>query len=780
MVFKFCINDAALPTCQQEFRKSNKKQLDSDKKLAPVHSKIRMEGAKETVLREQLARGFSRSIEGNRLRSSLFLPMVACLFPVISVAQTIVATSGSGQEGTTSQIADSIAATVTIAAHYDTAVGTSDAASQGVILGELLQDRPLLRPGEVLETVPGLVVTQHSGDGKANQYFLRGYNLDHGTDFATSVDGVPVNMVSNAHGQGYTDLNFLIPEFVDRIDYRKGTYFAENGDFSSAGSADIQYRNTLGHNLFELTEGDSGYQRAVMGGSIVLGSQADKGTLNSSGPTLFGGLELMEENGPWTVPEGLRKVNALARLSDGTRANGWSIDAIDYQAHWNSTDQVPLALIESGQLGRFSALDPSDGGDTGRAILSGEWHQHDTDGYAKVAAYVEHYRLQLWSDFSFFELRPATGDQFSQLESRDMLGIKAVKGWNHELFGQDSVTEVGLQVRHDHIHVGLQDTEDRVNFDTVSDNIVGETEAGIYAQNSTGWTSWLRSVIGVRADQLNMDVTSLNIPQNSGNASASKVSPKMALIFGPWDKTEFFVDSGEGFHTNDARGVIDTVDPTTGAPALKVPAIAGSWGNEIGMRTEAIPGLQSSLALWSLNSASELIYNADADVGSTTANGASKRYGIEWNNHMAIRSWLLLDADFAWTHARFYVDNDNGALGDYIPNAVPKVGTIALTVNNLGPWSGEVNTRYIGGYPLSQDGTLMGPSAVITNLRIQRQILPNLKLSLNALNIFNRQYYDIAYEQDYQVTRTSPLVPTGVTVHPGEPREFRLTLNMTF
>ena len=198
------------------------------------------------------------------------------------------------------------------------------------------------------------------------------------------------------------------------------------------------------------------------------------------------------------------------------------------------------------------------------------------------------------------------------------------------------------------------------------------------------------------------------------------------------------------------------------------------------MRTDAIPGLHSSVALWSLNSNSEIVYNADSDIGSTSPNGASTRYGVEWNNSADLTNCLLLDANLAWTHARFTHDNDNGALGSYIPNAVGKVGSLGLTMHNLGPWSGELNVRYIGSYPLSQDGTLVGPSATVTNLRVQRVINPNLAVSLDVLNLFNRQYFDIAYEQDYQVAPTSPVVPTGVTVHPGESRELRLTLRMRF
>jgi hypothetical protein len=248
-------------------------------------------------------------------------------------AQTGVNTPTDADNQQTSQVsATTTLPEVTIKGHYDNAVGTSDAASQGVVRGELLQDIPLLRPGEALETVPGLVVTQHSGDGKANQYFLRGYNLDHGTDFATSLNGVPANMPTNAHGQGYSDLNYLIPELVSRIDYRKGPYFAENGDFSSAGSADIQYRNSLDHNIADLTVGGDGYRRALLAGSTLL-TQPSHGSSSASvlgnpGPTLLGAVEIMNNNGPWAVKEDLKKTNALMRLSDGSNANGWTIDGI--------------------------------------------------------------------------------------------------------------------------------------------------------------------------------------------------------------------------------------------------------------------------------------------------------------------------------------------------------------------------------------------------------------------------------------------------------------------
>ena len=313
--------------------------------------------------------------------------------------------------------------------HYDNAVGSSDAASHGVIRAELLKSRPALRPGEVLEFVPGVIVTQHSGDGKANQYFLRGFNLDHGTDFATTVNGQPVNMPTHAHGHGYSDLNFLIPELVERVEYRKGPYFARNGDFSAAGSADIAYRTTLERPFAALTLGQRGYQRLVGAGSGEVGP----------GLSLLGALELQRNDGPWTVPEDLHKLNGVLTLSGGSKAQGFSASLMHYDAHWTSTDQIPQRLTDASSLngrpfGRFDSLDPTDGGSTRRSSLSGEWHRRGDDGSAtRVSAYAIDYRLKLFSNFTYALERPDQGDQFSQQDRRQVYGLNASHAFDHQL-----------------------------------------------------------------------------------------------------------------------------------------------------------------------------------------------------------------------------------------------------------------------------------------------------------------------------------------------------------
>ncbi|MDT7835825.1 TonB-dependent receptor [Aquabacterium sp. OR-4] len=656
--------------------------------------------------------------------------------------------------------------------HYDNAVGSSDAASQGTIRAELLKSRPALRPGEVLEFVPGVIVTQHSGDGKANQYFLRGFNLDHGTDFATSVNGMPVNMPSHGHGQGYTDLNFLLPELVDRIAYRKGPYFAKGGDFSAAGAADIAYRTRLDAPWVQLSLGQRGYQRAVAAGSTEL----------QPGITALAALEWMGNDGPWTVPEGLKRRNGVFTLSGGTPAQGWQASAMAYSARWTATDQVPENLIggslDGRPFGRFDAVDASDGGDTSRYSLSGEWHRQSAAGTTRVSAYAMRYALQLWSNFSFALERPDTGDQFEQRDRRSVYGLGASHAFGHALGGLNARSEFGAQLRHDRIRVGLYDTQARQVLGTTRDDRIRESLAGLYGQTSLEFAPWLRGVFGLRADRVEARVHSLSLADNSGSAAATQWSPRGSLVLGPFaplGKTEFFVNAGRGMHSNDARGTTIRTDPRTGDATDPVPPLAASRGWELGLRTEALPGLQSSLALWRLNADSELVYVGDA--GATEAAGASRRHGVEFNNRWQPLPWLLLDADLAWTHARF-------ANGDRIPNAVDRVASLAATLRKLGPWNASLNWRYLGSGALVEDNSVRSDSAITTNLRFNYSLPAHWglgrssELTLDVFNLFNRKVYDIQYHYESQLPGQDAW--TGRHVHPAEPRTLRLTMKLGF
>jgi hypothetical protein len=653
---------------------------------------------------------------------------------------------------------------VVVTRHYDNAVGTSDAASQGVIEAGLLRSRPALRPGEILEFVPGVIVTQHTGDGKANQYFLRGFNLDHGTDFATSVNGMPTNLPTHAHGQGYSDLNFLIPELVQRVEYRKGPYYAKGGDFSLAGAADIAYRTGFDRPFLDVGIGQRGFRRHVAGGSTDLGS----------GRTLLGAFEVMGHDGPWVVPQGLKRHNGVVTLSGVGDSSSWQLSFMGYRAKWTATDQVPERLLNAPGFNRYGSLDPTAGGDTSRHSVSGQWSHNDAQGGVwRAQAYVVRYAMDLYSNFTYALERPAAGDQFAQKDARTVWGGQFSYAMSHGLFERIARSELGLQWRTDKARVGLYDSVARRITEVVREDDVQQTLVGVYAQNVLEWTPWLRSIAGVRVDHKRAQVDALSLTVNGGRAQDSKASPKLSLILGPWRKSEFFVNAGTGFHSNDARGATIRLDPRSGESAQRVPLLVAGRGAELGFRTEAIPGLQSSLALWGLKLESELVYVGDA--GATEASRASSRRGVEFNNRYTPVQWLLIDADFAWSRGRF----DNG---DRIPNAVDRVASMAVTLRDLAHWTTSLQWRYLGSGPLVEDNSVRSRPSSTLNTRITRG-LPGwgrqTDITLDIFNLTNRRVNDIQYFYESRL----PGEPAPVAdrhVHPAEPRTFRLSLRWGF
>ena len=664
-------------------------------------------------------------------------------------------------------------APVLVRGNYDNAVGSSDAASQGRVTAALIASRPTLRPAEVLEFVPGVIVTQHSGDGKANQYFLRGFNLDHGTDFATFVDGMPVNMPTHAHGQGYSDLNWLIPELVDRIDYRKGPYSAEEGDFASAGAVRIGLADRLPKGIASLTFGQHDYERALLTKSVPLGD----------GQLLYA-VEAAHNDGPWEVPEKFHRLNGVLRWSVGDGANRSSVTAMAYSAGWNATDQIPQRAVDSGLVGRFGAIDPTDGGRTARYSLSTTTERALDGGVLKVNAYAIQSRLDLFSDFTYNldNASPRNADQFEQKEQRRVFGGSVSRSFDAKLAGRDSTTTVGLQARHDRLDpVGLYRTVARERAAITQEARVRETSVGAFAENATQWLPWLRSVAGLRFDQYRFDVES-SIAENSGKKNANITSPKLSLVFGPWAKTETFVNYGWGFHSNDARGVTATLAPREFPDRVPVdasPPLVRSKGGEVGLRTEIVPGLQSSLALWQLRLGSELVFSGDA--GDTEASGASKRYGVEWNNHWVATNWLLLDADLAVSRARFDTpQGDAPNSGRAIPGAVDKVGSLGATVTGLGPWFGHVQLRYFGPRPLIEDDSQRSKATTLAYLRVGYRLNADWRLALDVFNLFDRKASDIDY---FYASRLPGEDPGGVSdthFHPVEPRSFRVSVTANF
>jgi hydrogenase/urease accessory protein HupE/outer membrane cobalamin receptor len=659
---------------------------------------------------------------------------------------------------------------VVVLGRADNLIGIADTASEGNIGQAQLETRPILRPGEVLETVPGLIVSQHSGEGKANQYYLRGFNLDHGTDFLTQIEGVPVNLISHAHGQGWTDTGFLIPELVRTISYQKGVYYAENGDLSSAGAANIQYVNDFSNSLAKLEGGSFSYARALFASSHKVGD----------GQLLYA-LEGNYNDGPWQHGNHYHKGNGVVRYSREYDQSGWDLTFMGYKAKWNATDQIALRAVDSGLIDRFGALDPTDGGDSQRYSLTGEWHRQDAHSATKFVAYGYYYDLDLFSDFTYFLSNPVRGDQFEQPDKRWVSGLKLAHSLFHTIGQSSSTTTLGLQVRNDSIHNGLFLTQARERYDRVRQDFVRETSLGVYLSNKTSWTDWFRSTVGLRYDEFRFAVDS-NLADNSGIRTAGLVSPKVNLVFGPWKKTEIYASGGFGFHSNDARGVNTRVDPATGSPIdssgqpiQPAKPLVRSKGAELGVRTNWFPELQSTVTAWLLDLDSELVFSGDA--GTTQPSRPSRRYGVELANYYSPYPWLTLDADVSLSHTRF---TQNAPEGWSVPGSVESVVAAGATVHDPRGFFGGVRLRYFGPRPLIEDDSARSHSTSLLSANAGYALNDHWQVQAEIFNILNRKSSAIDY---YYASRLAGEAREGVNdihFHPVEPISFRVGLTGKF
>lgn len=656
---------------------------------------------------------------------------------------------------------------VEVTASREDLIGTADSANVGTVNRAQLEAHPVYRVGEVLEETPGLILTQHSGEGKANQYFLRGFNLDHGTDLAIFVDGMPVNLRSHAHGQGWSDLNFMIPELVSSLQYKKGPYYPEEGDFAAAGAVHIHYADALPQGVASLGGGSGGYGRLLVANSPKWGE----------GHLLYA-LELFHNDGPWTHPDDYKKVNAVLRYSQGTALNGFNLTAMAYHGTWNATDQVAKRAVDSGLIGRFDALDPTDGGEASRYSLSGAWKRTAGNSVTQANAYLVRSKLSLFSNFTYFLDDPVNGDQFEQPDSRVFWGMNASHTWLGNWNGREVENTIGLQVRNDNIFNGLFKTRQRETLSTVRQDHVTEGSLGVYFQNRTQWLEKFRTVAGIRGDFYRAKVESDN-PANSGEVSASIANPQLSLVFGPWAKTEYYVNLGGGFHSNDARGATITVTPGNGPnanlPQDKAPLLVRAKGAEVGLRSAIVPGLQSSLAVFLLDFDSELVFVGDA--GTTEAGRPSRRVGFEFANYYAPTSWLTVDADFAYARARF---RNADPAGDRIPGAVEGVASIGLSVDRLGPYFGALRLRYFGPRALIEDNSVRSDSTTLVEARVGYRIDKNLRVALDIHNLLNSRDDQIAYFYASRLPGEPAQGVNDIHFHPVEPRSYRLTLIANF
>lgn len=640
-------------------------------------------------------------------------------------------------------------------------MGAAISVSQGSISQGEIEQRPILRAGEILEFVPGMVVTQHSGSGKANQYFLRGFNLDHGTDFRTTVDNMPNNMRTHGHGQGYTDLSFITPEFIGRVDYQKGPYHAENGDFSTAGSVKFRVVDGLKKPLLQLEAGQDSYFRSVMAQNIAIEDN-----------NLLLGWEHQSYDGPWTdISEDSNKNNLLAKYSGFYQQSYFSVTFMGYDNKWHSADQIPQRAIDQGLVDRLGSLDTDPGGEASRYSLSASLHSGDWS----LDAYIISSELDLFSNFTYFLDDPVNGDEFQQLDDRTIYGGQLSREFVTEVGGNKIYHNAGVQARFDDIEkVGLYKTANRQRLSTVREDSVDEYSLALFWTAEMDLADNLSANIGARYDYLNVDVDS-DKAANSGSDDDAITSLSAGLQYDFDQQWTGYFNLGQSFHSNDARGATITIDPVSLEPATPVDLLVRGNGAEAGIRFFDVGRLNMSLGVWALELDSELLFVGDA--GNTEAGRASRRMGVEFTSYYWIDEHFSADIELAWTRARFR-DNVEGE-GRRIDGSLPFVASVGLVWSPEENWRTSLRLRHFGKRTLDSFNQQQSDTFTVVNSSVTYQ-MDSWQAELQLLNLFDSKDHDIDY---FYASRLAGEPAEGVEdnhFHPIEPRTLRFKLKYFF
>jgi outer membrane receptor protein involved in Fe transport len=641
----------------------------------------------------------------------------------------------------TSALAADVLEEVVVFGRGEALIGKAGAASEGAVGGADLSVRPLLRVAELLEAVPGLIAAQHSGSGKANQYFLRGFNLDHGTDFTTLIDDVPMNMRTHGHGQGYLDVNGLIPEVIDRIDYRKGTYRADIGDFSMAGSSFMTTIRDVTP-FIAAEDGDYGWQRAAAGASVDVGAGK-----------LMGVAQWKAYDGPWELPEDLQHQSMWGKYLRPLGANTLEFSLSGYHAQWRPTEQIPERAIGTSVCeDAFCSLDPTATGETLRWI-----------GAARLLG--DGWRASLWAQYyDWHMVSNATYDfQINQFDRRWIGGGR----YQRELRLNDALAlTAGVETRYDDIgNVGLQHTESGRALEDISRVAVNESSIGAYSEAQWEPLDRLRVTAGLRADYFDFDVRARLPDLDAGSADDSAVSPKLAAAYRINANVELYANWGRGFHSNDARGVVNTVTPVHG--------LSKGEGEEIGARFE-LGAFNITATYWWLSLDSELKFVGDSN--SVEPGPATDRHGYEVVAFWRPLSWVAIDAVWTGSRAR-YVDSPDGS---YVAGAVENAGELGVSlVRDV--WEASLRVRYLGKYPLIEDNSLRADAETGVNLRAAWKP-GRFTVYAEALNILDEDGKDIVY---FYGANVAGLDPPGEQVdgrvsRAEEPRTIRVGVKYAF
>jgi outer membrane receptor protein involved in Fe transport len=632
-----------------------------------------------------------------------------------------------------------------------------------------LQLRPKARPGDVFETVPGLFAVQHSGGGKANQWFLRGFDADHGTDVALFVDGVPINFVSHGHGQGYSDIHFLIPELAVSIDGYKGPYYARFGDFATAGAVEVRLAESLPESSAQYSIGQYGVMRGLVMASPKLAEDW----------RLLLAADLYRDDGPFVNPEKLKRFNVFARTTHDLDSNSKvSLTWMSYGSRWNGSGQIPArAVCGEGENGaappedfdepcidHFGYVDPSEGGATQRHQASVAYSTRTRDSELKALLYAIGYRFSLYSNFTFFADDPLSGDEIEQADDRTVIGADFSLKRRHRLGPLELGTTFGLQVRSDAIDNALYHDVSRERLDSRVNAHINESSIGVYVEEEAKVSKALRFVAGLRGDRFDVNVedrledTTAIGDRTSGTKGSTRFSPKLMLVVSPIEQLDLFADYGLGFHSNDARGAVRSTNAAT--------LLTQAQGYELGARERPHKDLELFGAVFLLDLDSELVWSGDA--GTTEASAASRRYGVELGARYRISNWLFADIDATFTRARFRENAGNGNAVALAPTRTLTAGVEATqTFDRYKPFA-ALRLKSIADRPAIEDKSLTAEGFTIVNAEAGVRWW-DLELRADVQNLFDAKWREVNFANESRLSYESEPV-NGIHYSPGWPR----------
>lgn len=611
-----------------------------------------------------------------------------------------------------------------------------------------LETSPVNSTQEILRKVPGLFIGQHAGGGKAEQMFLRGFDVDHGTDVALSVDGMPVNMVSHAHGQGYSDLHFVIPETVDKIDFGKGTYYANKGDFNTAAYVDFKTKDKLENSSIGVEIGQFDTFRTI-GLFDLLGEQKKQ--------SAYLATEYIMTNGPFDSPQNFNRINILGKYSAILADNSFiSVLGSHFTSKWDASGQIPQRLVDAGTISRFGAVDDTEGGNTSRSNFNVALNKHiDEDTFLKANAFYSNYQFELYSNFTFFLEDPINGDQIRQKENRNIYGINAELN-NRQQYGDSAILyQLGIGVRNDQ----TTDTElsHTVNRNTTLEQIklgdIDQSNLFTYL-NSEITLGKLTINPGLRLDYFKFNYQDkLQIVYKTQTEDKVKISPKLNFIYSENANLQFFLKSGMGFHSNDTRVVV----ANSGEKILPT-----AIGTDIGTIWKPFPRLIINSAFWYLYLQQEFVYVGDAGI--VEPSGKTKRMGIDLGLRYQLNDFLFFDFDGNYTHARS-IEESKGE--DYIPLAPSFTNTAGISLKNWKKFSGGIRYRYMDDRPANEDNSIVAKGYFVADCNLN-YTYKKLIFGISVQNLFNTQWNETQFATESRLQNESTPVEE-IHFTPGTP-----------